>query len=115
MPDQPIPHSYGDLDGEPIDLVVIRLSGAGGFGRTLEEGERIVLVVEGQAGLPTIKRVDGRLQRIHTIKVDKASEPTDRLADEAATFLQAYVDEIAGREALPFEDDTDEDDEDDEA
>lgn len=101
-------HDFGTFDGEAIRLAAIRLTGGAGFGERLEEGERIVLVVTGTVGLPQLKRdPDGRLIRVHPVKVDEVAPPADELAEETARFLAAYVDELEGRTRLPFEEDPD--------
>ena len=94
----------GDLDGEVVEAVTVKLTGGAAFPRRLEEAERVVLVITGTAvpGI-NVKRIDGRLTRIHTVKVMQLAEPTDQLADEAAAFLQAFADADEGSEPLPFD------------
>jgi hypothetical protein len=94
----------GDLDGEAVEVVTVKLTGGAAFPRRLEEDERVVLVITGTAvpGI-NVKRIDGRLTRIHTVKVIQLAEPTDQLAEEAASFLQAFADADAGSEPLPFD------------
>lgn len=99
------PDTFGNLDGEAIDLANVKLTGSAAFGRVVDEGEHLVLVVEAVAGPVTVRRVDGRLVRSHALKLIGAAEPTERLADEAAEFLEAFVDEIEGRTRLPFDPD----------
>ena len=104
----------GDLDGEAIDVVTVKLTGGAVFPRRLEEDERVVLVITGNAVPGTkVQRIDGRLTRIHTVKVTQLAEPTDQLAEEAASFLQAFADADEGSEALPFDDSASGDEEDD--
>ena len=101
-PDRP---ELGDLDGEAVEAVTVKLTGAAAFPRRLEEDERVVLVITGSAvGGISVKRIDGRLTRIHTVKVAQLAEPTDQLAEEAASFLQAFADADEGSEPLPFDD-----------
>lgn len=95
----------GDLDGEAVEAVTVKLTGGAAFPRRLDEDERVVLVITGSAvGGISIKRIDGRLTRIHTVKVAQLAEPTDQLAEEAASFLQAFADADEGSESLPFDD-----------
>ncbi len=103
-PDRP---ELGDLDGEAVDAVTVKLTGGAAFPRRLEEDERVVLVITGTAvaGI-NVKRIDGRLTRIHTVKVAQLAEPTDRLAEEAASVLQAFADAEEGSAPLPFDDST---------
>ena len=97
----------GDLDGEAVEAVTVKLTGGAAFPRRLEEDERLVLVITGSAvGGINVKRIDGRLTRIHTVKVAQLAEPTDQLAEEAASFLQAFADADEGSEPLPFDDST---------
>ena len=116
MPDtDPIDRpELGDLDGEPVDAMTIKLTGGASFPRRLEESELVVLVITGNAtpGI-SVKRIDGRLTRIHTVKVIQLAEPTAQLADEAAAFLQAITDAEDGTEHLPFDKDVAEDPDDD--
>lgn len=100
------PTPFGDLDGEPIDAVTIKISGTTRFPRSLDDGERVVLVVEGTAKPDVaIKRTEGRLVRGQTIRLDTAAEPTDQLADEATIFLKLIADAENGRTELPFDED----------
>ena len=102
----------GDLDGEAVEAVTVKLTGGVDFPRRLEEAERVVLVVIGSAvpGI-NVKRIDGRLTRIHTVKVMQLAEPTDQLAEEAAAFLQAFADADEGIDPLPFDGGLSEDEE----
>lgn len=110
MPQTP-PADLGTIDGEAIEGATAKLTGTVTLGRVVAPGERLVLVVEGiAAGDVTVKRIDGRLVRIHRVKVEAAAEPFDELADETAAFLQAMADELNARAQLPFDEDDLEDD-----
>ncbi len=98
---------YGELDGERIALVVVKVSGGGLLERRPEEGERALLVVEGHFGSPVVKRVDGVLVREHTVKVAKLGEAAEDLAEEADRFLQELQDRRENRQQLPFPEDDD--------
>lgn len=94
---------FGTLDGETIDLGTISLTGSGAVDRRYEGGERVVLIVEGTiADQVTLKRDDGRLVRVHKLKVSAVAPPGDQLADEVGDFLARFTDELEGRERLPF-------------
>ena len=98
----------GDFDGELIDIVVLKLSGGGRVEHRPGEQERICLVVTGTVSDKVqIARVDGRLVRIHSVKIDQVAEPYDQLADDAAKFLEAITGELDGKSPLPFKDDDD--------
>lgn len=100
------PAELGTIDGETIEGATAKITGTVTLGRILAPGERVVLIAEGvAAGEVTVKRVDGRLVRIHRIKVEAAAEPFDELADETAAFLTAMADELNARAQLPFDED----------
>lgn len=106
MPDQTHDAAapLGDIDGEAIDAVTIRLSGTARFPRRLNDGERVILVIEGTTKSDlAIKRKDGQLIRGQTIAIETIGEPTDQLADETAIFLRLIADANAAR--LPFDED----------
>lgn len=106
----PPTEDLGDLDGEKIELANLSLAGTVAAGRVYEEGEKVLLVVEGEIGnVITVKRDDaGRLVRVHKLKVTTGAPPLDHLADEASRFLQAVEDERENRQALPFDEEGDE-------
>lgn len=95
---------YGEFDGEPIASLALRVTGQGSLDRVLKEGERVILTCEGTVGLPSLKRVDGRLVRVHPIAVSKVAEPFDQLADEVERFIEEVEDRRQGRAQLPFDD-----------
>jgi hypothetical protein len=100
---------FGEFDGEAIEVVGVKLSGAGVLDRKLIEGERVVLMITGVASLPQIQRVNGLLVRLHTVKAEKVAEPVEELADEVERFIQAVDDRRKGQEQLPVDGDDDED------
>lgn len=96
----------GDFDGEVIEIVILKLSGGGRVEHRPGEKERICLVVTGTVSDKVqIARVDGRLVRIHSVKVDQVAEPYNQLADDAAKFLEAVTGELEGKSLLPFDED----------
>lgn len=97
----------GELDGEHIDAATVKVSGSGTIDRRLEEGERIVVVVEGVVGVPSFKRSEGQLVRVQPLKVETVAEPGDMLAVEVAEFLELVEEEQSGKAKLPLEDDDD--------
>lgn len=102
----------GDFDGEVIDLAVIKLTGGGRVDHRPGEKERICLIVTGTVSDKVqVARIDGRLVRIHSVKVDQVAEPYEQLADDAAKFLEQITEGMEGRAALPFEDEPEDGDE----
>lgn len=106
-------HPLGDVDGEPVEVVTLQLTGpAAWFDRYIAEGERVVIIAEGEMQVPKFKRVGGVLVRIQPIKVDKVGEPDEEdIAESAAEFLAELDrrrDEAEGRPQLPLENDEDE-------
>lgn len=94
---------FGNLDGEIVEVLTLRLTGGGRFPRLPAEGERVVLVVDGTVtNRVSFDRVEGELVRTHSVKIERVAEPTDRLGEEAANFLQTVVDELENRRGLPF-------------
>jgi hypothetical protein len=100
---------FGDLDGEPIDAIAVKLSGTGRLDRKIGEGERVVLMITGTASLPALQRIDGKLFRVHTIKAERIAEPVAELADEVEAFIQAVEDKRKGQDPLPMDDEEGED------
>lgn len=82
--------TYGEFEGEAVDHGRVVLKGGGHLLRKLVEGEPIVLVVEGSAGLPRFER-DAKslaLVRVDTVNVRTMGEPgPEDMADEAEAFL----------------------------
>ncbi len=97
---------FGVFDGEEIAAAEVRLVGGGQVDGTYQDGDRVVLSVEGTVGPSVaIRRVSGRLVRVASLRVEKIAEPADALADEIADHLQAVDDARVGRQALPFDGD----------
>lgn len=100
---EPARPRFGDLDGELVEVLTLRLTGGGRFPRLPAEGERVVLVIEGTVtDRVSFDRIEGELVRTHSVKIQRVAEPTDRLGEEAADFLQTVVDELENRRGLPF-------------
>lgn len=100
---------FGDLDGEEIELMAVKLSGTGLLDRVFTEDERVVLMITGVAALPQIKRINGRLVRVHTVKAEKVAEPIEELAQEVERFIQAVDDKRKGQDQLPLDGEGDDD------
>lgn len=96
-------HPLGELDGEPVEKSKAKLAGAAVIGRRLDEGERVVLVVEGTAGTPAFNRADGQLTRVTPVKVEFIGEPAGDLGDEAEEFLRIIEESQTGEARLPLE------------
>lgn len=79
----------GEVHGQPVDVVVIKLKGGTTIPRELAEGDTLTIVATGDVGLPHYKRVKGVLVAEHTLVCEVVAETRDHLADEAASFLQA--------------------------
>lgn len=100
---------FGDFDGEVIETVVLKLTGGGRIDH--RPGERIILTVSGEVSDKVqIARINGRLVRIHSVKVDQVAEPYDRLADEIGGFLADIADKLENKAPLPFDKDEGDDD-----
>ncbi len=105
-PDPKLECPFGELDGEPIEIVIISVRGSGILDRVPGDGERIVLTVEGNAKPAVVKRVNGRLVREHAIAIERLAEPLDELAEEVERFIQEVDDRRSGKLQLPFDPET---------
>lgn len=98
---------FGDLDGEIIEAVAVRLTGGGRIDRLPKEGERVVLVVTGTVSDKVrVERVNGRLIRVHAVKAEQVAEPYDQLASDTEAFLRAIAEAADGAQAIPFDDES---------
>lgn len=79
----------GEVHGQPVDVVLIKLKGATTIPRELAEGDTLTIVATGEVTLPHYKRVKGVLVAEHTLVCEIVAETRDHLADEAASFLEA--------------------------
>ena len=113
MPDSDRP-DYGELDGQPIDLVMVKIQGHALVRRAFTTGERVVLIVDGLIGPSvTVKQELGALVKTVTVKAETMAEPqADDLAGAVLEFIEAVADEQTGRMKLKFEADDDDDDDD---
>lgn len=102
----------GELDGEPVATQLVKVPGSASLLRKIEEGERVVLLIEGTARLQGITRDadSGVLRRTIGVRVEVLTEPAAEIADEVATYLATKRAELEGppTEPLPFGDERDE-------
>jgi hypothetical protein len=97
-------YPFGDVDGEKVDLVAAKLSATVCMvDRRFEEGERVLLLVEGVVGTPTFTRDGGKLTRVHRVAVEKIAEPVDHLADEVQAFVDQVEEKRTGQPKLPMD------------
>ncbi len=94
----------GDIDGEIPDINAVRLTGTGTLDRGLMLGERVTVTAVGEVTGVSFKNVEGRLVRIHTVKVETAAEPPERILAAVTDYLAKVEDSRLGRTALPLED-----------
>ena len=95
----------GDIDGEVPDINAVRLTGTGTLDRGLMLGERVTVTAVGEVTGVSFKNMDGRLVRIHTVKVETAAEPPERILAAVTDHLAKVEDGRLGRTALPLEGD----------
>lgn len=98
--------AFGEFEGESVDRGRIKLSGGGAIPRKLGEGERVILVVEGVAGLPAFERdkKTGELRRVDTVVIETLGEPVDDLVSDAQRFVDLIRDlEDDGQARLELE------------
>lgn len=92
----------GDIDGEIPDIDAVRLTGTGTLDRSLMLGERVTVTVRGEVTGVAFKNVEGRLVRVHTVKVETVAEPLAQLLSAVNDHLGAVDDARAGRSPLPL-------------
>ena len=109
-PDLPPATDYGRIEVAPgvhedIKSVLVTIKGTCDLGRWPQDGEHMLLAVQGQLKYKDVKRVNGIQVRECTLEADIVAEPAGALADEASAFLIQVEDERAAREPLPFPED----------
>jgi hypothetical protein len=87
--------TFGDLDGEVIEAVQIKLAGTVPFGGQVAAGTRVLLVAEAVVTDRVVVDRDeaGRLRRTITARVHFAATPGDELAEQAEVFLALLSDD----------------------
>lgn len=100
----------GELDGRPIDGVVVKLkTTTGRVDERLKTGQRIVLLVEAFVGpAVTVSEEEGKLIKAHTaapttvVMIDQVDEQLYRMTTD---YLIAFVERSTGEVRLPLDDD----------
>lgn len=96
----------GEVDGEQVVTQSIQLGGKLTIDRRVEEGEKVLLLVEGVAGSAAVGRNKvGVLERVNKITPLIVGEPADDLGDAAQDFLAKLDEEQTGKAKLPLDDD----------
>lgn len=96
--------AFGTFEAEEVEQGRVKLAGGGELERPLAEGERVILIVKGYAGLPAFERDRDteELRRVDTIKAAIVLEPElpPELLELVAAIEIKQAGEIEGQASL---------------
>jgi hypothetical protein len=95
------PEDFGQLDDEPIELVILTVRGSGLIDRRPGEEEPIVLTIEVSTKPHIIKRLNGRLVREIPCSIERLAEPDGDLAVDVERFIRDAEEKRTGQPHLP--------------